>query len=589
MYRLSVAAAVDAKHPPIGQHRTKSGADFFCAAPPRYFSVKIAAFFKHFVSNAHYYAKLACHDRRFHVTIKKKISGSDIIKLTQLEINRTAIKEKIVEAALSVLPIAVIVLLLCLMVTPMRPDLLLCFLIGAVMLVVGMGLFSLGAEQSMTPIGSKIGTALTRTKNMPLILGVSFLLGFAITVAEPDLQVLAQTVPHIKSSVLLVTVGAGVGLFMTICMLRILTGASLRWILIVCYTLIFLLAAFTDRDFLCIAFDSGGVTTGPMTVPFILAMGLGVSKVRSDDRAEADSFGLVALCSIGPILSVLLLGFFSSGGSAVVDISAASYGDTAEIGRAFLAAIPVYMKEMAVAMLPIVAIFLVFQLALLRLNRRSLAKILIGILYTYVGLVLFLTGVNIGFSALGAELGVALAGSMSWLLIPLAMLLGWFIISAEPAVGVLEKQIEEVSAGAIPGRAIKLSLSVAISLAMGISMLRVLTGISILWFLVPGYALALGLSFFVPDIYTAIAFDSGGVASGPMTATFMLQFVMGASIAVGGNVLRDAFGVVAMVAMLPLLSIQAVGFIYEFKAKHTSAVETYGDFDIIELWEETGA
>jgi len=240
-------------------------------------------------------------------------------------------------------------------------------------------------------------------------------------------------------------------------------------------------------------------------------------------------------------------------------------------------------------MLPIVAIFLVFQLALLRLNRRSLAKILIGILYTYVGLVLFLTGVNIGFSALGAELGVALAGSMSWLLIPLAMLLGWFIISAEPAVGVLEKQIEEVSAGAIPGRAIKLSLSVAISLAMGISMLRVLTGISILWFLVPGYALALGLSFFVPDIYTAIAFDSGGVASGPMTATFMLQFVMGASIAVGGNVLRDAFGVVAMVAMLPLLSIQAVGFIYEFKAKHTSAVETYGDFDIIELWEETGA
>ena len=356
-----------------------------------------------------------------------------------------------------------------------------------------------------------------------------------------------------------------------------------------CYTLIFVLAAFTDRDFLCIAFDSGGVTTGPMTVPFILAMGLGVSKVRSDDRAEADSFGLVALCSIGPILSVLLLGFFSSGGSAVVDISAASYGDTAEIGRAFLAAIPVYMKEMAVAMLPIVAIFLVFQLALLRLSRRSLAKILIGILYTYVGLVLFLTGVNIGFSALGAELGAALAGNMSWLLIPLAMLLGWFIISAEPAVGVLEKQIEEVSAGAIPGRAIKLSLSVAISLAMGISMLRVLTGISILWFLIPGYALALGLSFFVPDIYTAIAFDSGGVASGPMTATFMLQFVMGASIAVGGNVLRDAFGVVAMVAMLPLLSIQAVGFIYELKAKHTAAVETYGDFDIIELWEETGA
>ena len=369
---------------------------------------------------------------------------------------------------------------------------------------------------------------------------------------------------------------------------RNIIGGSLG-VLLVCYAIVFALAAFTDKNFLSIAFDSGGVTTGPMTVPFILALGLGVSNIRSDSGAKADSFGLVALCSIGPILAVLILGLFYRDSSGVAELTEVSYASTTVIGSAFLGAIPVYLKEMAVAMLPIVAIFLVFQLALLRLNRRSLAKILIGILYTYVGLVLFLTGVNIGFSALGAELGVALAGSMSWLLIPLAMLLGWFIISAEPAVGVLEKQIEEVSAGAIPGRAIKLSLSVAISLAMGISMLRVLTGISILWFLVPGYALALGLSFFVPDIYTAIAFDSGGVASGPMTATFMLQFVMGASIAVGGNVLRDAFGVVAMVAMLPLLSIQAVGFIYEFKAKHTSAVETYGDFDIIELWEETGA
>ena len=486
------------------------------------------------------------------------------------------------------LPIAVIVLLLCLMVTPMRPDLLLCFLIGAVMLVVGMGLFSLGAEQSMTPIGSKIGTALTRTKNMPLILGVSFLLGFAITVAEPDLQVLAQTVPHIKSSVLLVTVGAGVGLFMAICMLRILTGASLRWILIVCYTLIFVLAAFTDRDFLCIAFDSGGVTTGPMTVPFILAMGVGVSNIRSDKRAEADSFGLVALCSIGPILAVLILGFFYRGSDAVSGISAAAYGDTTAIGHAFLSALPAYLKETAIAMLPIVVIFFLFQFFLLKLPRRSLFKILIGLLYTYVGLVLFLTGVNIGFSTLGAELGAALtAGKTYWLLIPLSMLLGWFIISAEPAVVVLEKQIETVSAGAIPGKAIKLSLSVAIALAMGLSMLRVMTGISILWFLLPGYATALILSFFVPDIYTAIAFDSGGVASGPMTATFMLQFFMGASTALGGNVLADAFGVVAMVAMMPLLSIQIVGFLYERKAKRvTKTPEVYGDFDVVELWED---
>lgn len=489
---------------------------------------------------------------------------------------------------MSVLPIVAIVIVLCLFVMPMQTDLLLCFLIGAVMIVAGMGLFSLGAEVAMMPIGSKIGTALTKTKNMPLILGVSFLLGFAITVAEPDLQVLAQTVPHIKSSVLLVTVGVGVGFFMTVCMLRILTGASLRWLLIGCYVLIFALAAFTDRNYLSIAFDSGGVTTGPMTVPFILAMGLGVSMIRSDRAAEADSFGLVALCSVGPILSVLILGFFYNDSEAVAGISSAAFADTREIGSAFISAIPVYLLEMAAALLPIVAIFLIFQLCLLRLHGRPLAKILIGIVYTYIGLVLFLTGVNVGFSTLGAELGAALAASgAQWLLIPLSMLLGWFIISAEPAVGVLEKQIEQVSAGAIPGKAIKLSLSVAIALAMGLAMLRVVTGISIMWFLVPGYVVALSLSFFVPDIYTAIAFDSGGVASGPMTATFMLQFMMGASIALGGNVLSDAFGVVAMVAMMPLLSIQVVGVLFEKRAKRVETPEeAYGELDIIELWEE---
>lgn len=506
-----------------------------------------------------------------------------------MEATKTELAEKIRESAVSVLPILILVGLLCLFLTPMQPQLLLAFLIGALMLILGMGLFSLGAEQSMTPIGTKIGTALTKTKNLPLILGVSFLLGFAITVAEPDLQVLAETVPHISSTVLLVTVGIGVGLFMSLCMYRIITGANLRWLLLGCYALIFLLAAFTDPDFLCIAFDSGGVTTGPMTVPFILAMGMGVANIRSDNRAEADSFGLVALCSIGPILSVLLLGFFYDGGEAIAELSHTSLPTTTAIGGAFLAALPVYFKEMAIAMLPIVGIFLIFQLALLRLTRRRLVKILIGLLYTYLGLVLFLTGVNIGFSTLGAELGAALGRTAPQWLIPLAIVLGWFIISAEPAVSILEKQIETVSAGAIPGKAIKRSLSIAIAIAMGLAMLRVLTGISILWFVVPGYAAALALSFLVPDIYTAIAFDSGGVASGPMTATFMLQLVMGASIALGGNVLRDAFGVVALVAMMPLLSIQLVGFLYERRAKRTAReAPVYGDLDIIELWEDAG-
>ena len=518
----------------------------------------------------------------------KLLSRSKAKRKARFEKTRTLLTEKVRESLVSVLPIIAIVTVLCLFLVPMQPNLLLTFLIGALMIVVGLGLFSLGAERSMTIIGNKIGTALTKIGKLPVILLVAFALGVAVTVAEPDLQVLADTVPNIDKTVLLLAVGIGVGLFMVVCMLRILYGINLRWVLLGCYVVIFALAAFTDRDFLCIAFDSGGVTTGPMTVPFILALGVGISHVRSDRQAEADSFGLVSLCSIGPILSVLLLGFFSEDSGGTAEITRVSFDSTTGIGTAFVQALPVYMKEMAMAMLPIVAIFVLFQLFVFRMNTRSFGKIFVGILYTYIGLVLFLAGVNVGFSSLGAELGAALVESgKEWLLIPLAAVLGWFIISAEPAVAVLEKQIEEVSAGTIPGKAIKLSLSIAIALAMALAMLRVVTGISILWFLVPGYAIALGLSFFVPNIYTAIAFDSGGVASGPMTATFMLQFMVGVSIALGGNVLTDAFGIVAMVAMMPLLSIQVVGFYYQLKArKVTQELERYGDCDIIELWEE---
>lgn len=523
-------------------------------------------------------------NRRKEVLLIKKTTGF-------MSNNKTAVFEKVKESAISVLPIFITVMLICFTVSPISADLMLCFIIGALLLIVGMGFFSLGAEMSMTPIGNKIGTAITKTRNLPFILVISFFLGFAVTVAEPDLQVLAETVPHINNTVLIVTVGIGVGFFLSVCMLRILTGMKLRWLLIAFYAVVFILASFTDKNFLGIAFDSGGVTTGPMTVPFILALGIGVANTRSDKKAEADSFGLVALCSIGPILSVLILGFFYSGTDGVAEITSYTFENTAEIGKAYLTALPAYLKETAVALLPIIVIFFLFQIFSLKISRFNLAKICVGIVYTYIGLVLFLTGVNVGFSSLGAVLGSNLAGGWTkYLLIPLSMLLGWFVISAEPAVAVLEKQIEEVSEGAIPGKAIKLSLSVAIAVAMGISVVRVITGISILWFIIPGYFIALLLSFFVPDIYTAIAFDSGGVASGPMTATFMLQFVIGASTALGGNVLSDAFGVVAMVAMMPLISIQAVGFIYERKNKKEEAKpvgEIYGDCDIVELWEES--
>ena len=504
--------------------------------------------------------------------------------------HKKILMEKMKEAAASVLPVTVIVLAVCLLLVPVESGLMLAFLIGSAMLIAGIGLFSLGAEMSMTRIGSLIGAKMTKSRKLGVILLVSFLLGAAITVAEPDLQVLATNVPNIDKTVLILTVSVGVGLFLMLCMVRILFSISLKWLLLGFYILIFVGAFVIDRDMLSIAFDSGGVTTGPMTVPFIMALGVGVASIRSDENAKADSFGLVALCSIGPILAVMILSLmFPAGSGSAAETASVDAGNTVVLGRSYLAAIPHMLLEVAVALAPIAVFFLLFQAFSLRLHKWPLLKILVGIGYTYVGLVLFLTGVNVGFSPLGSVLGAAMgAGWQRWLLIPLAMVMGWFIIDAEPAVHILNQQVEELSAGAISAKAMGLSLSIAVVTANGLAMVRVLTGISILWFLVPGYAVALAMMFVVPRTFTAIAFDSGGVASGPLTATFMLPFAMGASEALGGNVMTDAFGLVALVAMMPLITVQAMGGIYVLKSKRGAEKVTalpYDEREIIELWE----
>ena len=493
--------------------------------------------------------------------------------------------EKLKEAAASVLPISLIVLTICFVLVPVDTGLMLSFVLATAMLILGMGLFTLGAEMSMSKIGNYMGAKLTKSRRLGLILIVSFLLGVAITVAEPDLQVLAANVPEIDKTVLILTVSVGVGIFLMLCMVRILFGISLRLLLIMFYVLVFLAAFLSDQGILAVAFDSGGVTTGPMTVPFIMALGVGVASIRSDENAKADSFGLVGLCSIGPIASVLLLGaIYKTQPAQAESETAAAITNTVALGRDYLHAFPEYLKEVTLALLPIVVFFLIFQIVSLRLRKLPFLRVMVGILYTYAGLVLFLTGVNVGFSPVGYALGAALTeGWKLWLLIPLAMLMGWFIINAEPAVHILNRQVEDLSAGAISARAMGMSLSIAVSAAGGLAMLRVITGVSIMYFLVPGYFIALALSFFVPRTFTAIAFDSGGVASGPLTATFMLPFAMGACEALGGNVMTDAFGLVALVAMMPLITVQVMGAIYVIKSRR--AEKDFGDNEIIELWE----
>lgn len=500
------------------------------------------------------------------------------------------LKEKLTESVKSVIPIALIVALLCFTIAPMAVDLMLSFVIGTAMLVAGLTLFSYGADQSVTRMGTHIGARLPATGSITLILLLSFALGVVVTVSEPDLQVLAVNVPHIRSLVLIMAVSGGVGFFLLLSMLRILFAVPLRFLLLFLYALAFLLASQSDPRYLSLAFDSGGVTTGPMTAPFIISLGVGVAAIRSDANAESDSFGLVALCSVGPILAVLALGFLYPATEGVIAAAeVASYADTVAIGKNYITSLPHYMKEVFLALLPVCISFLLFQTFLLKLSKRAFRKILAGLIYTYTGLVLFLTGVNVGFSSLGLMLGQELgSGWTQILLVPLVALIGWFIVAAEPAVHVLNAQVEEISAGAVSKQSMHVALSLAIAGAMGLAIVRILFHIPILYFLIPGYGLALVLSFFVPQMFTSIAFDAGGVASGPMSATFMLPFAMGVCRATGGNILTDAFGIVAMVAMMPLITVQLMGVLATLRTKDQGdaviSASDYGSTEVIELW-----
>ena len=489
-------------------------------------------------------------------------------------LDKTVLTEKIVEALSSVLPVTGIVLLLLITIAPVSAAMLLSFLIGAVLLIVGMGLFNLGAEAAMTPMGSYVGSKMTSSRKLWLIVFVSFFVGVMITVSEPDLQVLATQLPTIPNLTLILTVGVGVGLFLVVSMLRVLFRIRLKYLLLFFYAVVFGLAFFVPESFLAVSFDSGGVTTGPMTVPFIMALGVGVASISSSNGEGDDNFGMVALCSVGPILAVMILGLiYNVEGQSAPEYPMISVDTSRDIFGLFFEEIPHYMMEMATALGPIVLFYLLFRLLTGGRGQDGLGKTLVGVIYTYVGLVLFLTGVNVGFMPLGNYLGISLGSSeFRWIIVPLGMIIGYFIVSAEPAVHVLTKQVEEVTAGTIPGKILKNALSIGVAVSVGIAMLRVLTGVSILWIVLPGYVIALVLTFFVPDIFTSIAFDSGGVASGPMTATFLLPFAMGASSAVGGSA-GDAFGVIALVAMTPLIAIQILGLVYKIRSAKTKVAE----------------
>ena len=472
---------------------------------------------------------------------------------------------KIKEALISALPITAIVYLLSL--TPwfnFSGTELLTFTIGAVMLVLGIGLFNLGADLAMTPMGTTVGSGLSKQRKLSLLLSVCFVLGMLITIAEPDLQVLATQVSAVMNGTVLVyAVGLGVGSFLVFAILRIVFRRPLGNLLTLFYMLLFAMALLLvvqgNESLLPLAFDSGGVTTGPITVPFLMALGVGVSSILGDRKSQDNSFGLVALCSIGPVLAVLVLGIFST---SDLSYTVPDYSMSSDILGSFLNSLAHTAKEVATALGMIVVFFTVCQITFLRLPRKRLLRIAIGVLFTYVGLVIFLTGVNVGFMPIGYKLGYELAKINKNFLVVLGLLMGVLVVLAEPAIHVLNQQVEDVTGGAITRRAMIAGLCVGVGAAIALSVIRIIFDFSLVYYVIPGYFISLGLSVFVPRVYTAIAFDSGGVASGPMTSGFILPFATGVCVCIQGEaaVLRDAFGVVALVAMAPLITIQLLGF-----------------------------
>lgn len=474
---------------------------------------------------------------------------------------------------MSVLPITLLVVVLSFTLVPIESDMLIRFLIGSFFVILGLGIFLFGADLGITSIGNLMGENVARSNSVFIVSVLGFVLGFLITVAEPDLQILANQVNEasggkISATAILIVVSIGVGIMVSLGLLRILFEKPLNKFYTIAYFIIFILGLKVSEEFLAISVDASGATTGAMTTPFILALGLGVSQLKGGKTSEEDSFGLVGIASTGPILAVMLMSILAR----VTDVQgeAESFAYHTGIFSPYLEEFPIVIKDIMITLLPILILFLIFNGVKFKLNRRNRNRILKGLLYTYIGLVLFMTGVNAGFMEVGRLMGYSIASfENKWLLPVIGFLLGLVVVLAEPAVHVLTEQVEDVTAGYIKKKAILATLSIGIAFAVTSSMLRIMIPSLKLWhFLLPGFGIAAFLSYKVPPIFVGIAYDSGGVASGPMTATFVLAFAQGAAEAIPtANVLVDGFGVIAMVAMTPLVAIQILGYLFKVKAK----------------------
>lgn len=484
------------------------------------------------------------------------------------------LKEKFLEVVRSVLPIVLLVLLIHFIFVPLPGSSLAGFLLGALIIVIGLTIFLTGIDIAMEPIGSYMGKGIALSNKIIVLILAGLLLGFFISAAEPSLTVLGNQIATVtggavSSAFIVIVVSLGIAVMVVVGLLRIVYSLSIIPILTAAYALILLLSFFTSNEFLSISFDASGATTGSVTVPFLLALSSGIATLRkSSKNAGEDRFGLVAIASTGAILSVMLVNIISpteelSGSLDIV------MGTEQGLFLDFLSQILSQLVEVLIAILPIVILFGLYQFISLKLSKRKIRRIWLGVLYTYIGLVLFLAGVNAGFMNVGSLIGYTLAEQESYVLLcGIGFAMGFLSILAEPAVSVLTRQIGQATSGAIKPFAVLMTLSVGVGLAILLSSMRLIfVGLELWHLLLPGYLLAISLSYIIPKRFVGMSFDAGGVASGPMTATFILAFIQGSAEAIPhASVLIDGFGMIALVALMPILSLQIFGYIYHLKS-----------------------
>lgn len=484
--------------------------------------------------------------------------------------------EKLKEVIMAVLPITLIVLILHFTLTPMDITFILQFLIGAVFIIIGLAIFLLGVDVSITPVGKELGKTIAKSNKVWIVIIAGLFLGFVISIAEPDLHILAGQVEKVTGGemtklALVVIVSIGIAVLLAVGLIRIVYNLPLYKLLTILYGIVFLLAIFVTPDFLAIAFDASGATTGAMTVPFILALSIGISSLKKDSKAsEKDSFGLVAIASVGAIMSVLVMNIVAKSNKLSGGAPPNPVEEAVAIYVPFLHSLTEITRDVLIALAPIVIIFLVFQKVSFKLSKNTARQVITGFVLAFGGLVLFLAGVNAGFMPLGTEIGALIASLDSmYYLIWIGFILGVVTILAEPAVYVLTKQIEEVTSGYVKRKVVLGTLAIAVGAAVALSMVRILIPELQLWhYLLPGYIIAVILTYIVPKLFVGMAFDSGGVASGPMTATFILAFTQGAASKIeGADIIIEGFGMIAMVALTPLITLQILGLLFKWKSK----------------------